>query len=417
MASGVGLLNPKVTFFDDNGDPLSAGTVTFELPGTGTPLDSYSDADLTIPNSNPVVLDAAGRATIFLNPRIGYKITVQDYLGNTIYTQDNITEPTQVLSISVDGTQWVGQLNGFSSQIGSIGDSLEGHTLHSTLGKAASGTHPFFSGLVIYAPTITGSGATVAIANTLTLVGAPTGGTANYALYVTAGATQLNGALGVAGILTAQDRVLGTTFDGTMLGFTHGMTTLAPNDIHTRITVGSAITGGARIFGFSKADTGITLSACVTTAVTAPPTTASIAPFVFSAGLKTGTTIGTLGANKLIMVIQDSGTTRFAFDSDGDSFEDTGSAWTNYDDHDDLVLLDSVAMEVSRADDPYKDAIRRQFAESLTEMIPRAELERMRFLSGSLLNKSKLAMLHTGALRQIGRQMRSIAARLDAIGA
>jgi len=54
-------------FFDDNGDPLSGGFLYSYAPGTTTKQSTYSDAAGT-PNSNPITLDAAGRATIFLAP-------------------------------------------------------------------------------------------------------------------------------------------------------------------------------------------------------------------------------------------------------------------------------------------------------------------------------------------------------------
>ena len=45
---------------DANGAPLSGGKLYFYATGTSTPKTTYSDAALTTPNANPVVLDAAG---------------------------------------------------------------------------------------------------------------------------------------------------------------------------------------------------------------------------------------------------------------------------------------------------------------------------------------------------------------------
>lgn len=56
-----------VQFFDDNGNPLSGGRLyTYDAGGT-TPKATYSDAAGSVLNANPVVLDAAGRATVFLD--------------------------------------------------------------------------------------------------------------------------------------------------------------------------------------------------------------------------------------------------------------------------------------------------------------------------------------------------------------
>jgi hypothetical protein len=49
-------------FFGDAGDPLENGFLGFYVAGTtSTPKATYADKDLTVANSNPVELDAAGR--------------------------------------------------------------------------------------------------------------------------------------------------------------------------------------------------------------------------------------------------------------------------------------------------------------------------------------------------------------------
>ena len=59
------LPNGQQQFTDRNGVPLAAGQVYFYVPSTLTPKTTYSNETLTVPNTNPVVLDAAGRATIW----------------------------------------------------------------------------------------------------------------------------------------------------------------------------------------------------------------------------------------------------------------------------------------------------------------------------------------------------------------
>ena len=48
-------------FFDNNGVPLSGGLIYTYLAGTSTPQATYTSASGTIQNSNPIVLDSAGR--------------------------------------------------------------------------------------------------------------------------------------------------------------------------------------------------------------------------------------------------------------------------------------------------------------------------------------------------------------------
>lgn len=81
---------PKFTGLDNDGNPLVGGLLTTFLAGTTTPQATYSDVGLTTPNANPIVLDAGGRATVFLTPGISYKFLLQTGAAVTIWSQDNI---------------------------------------------------------------------------------------------------------------------------------------------------------------------------------------------------------------------------------------------------------------------------------------------------------------------------------------
>lgn len=83
---------PFCQFFDANGNPLAGGKVFTYIAGTTTPQASYTDSTATVANANPVILDSAGRAQIWLQGF--YKITVTDSLNNVISTADNITAST-----------------------------------------------------------------------------------------------------------------------------------------------------------------------------------------------------------------------------------------------------------------------------------------------------------------------------------
>ncbi len=52
-------------FLDNNANPLSAGKVYFYIPNTTTFKTTWQDSAKTIANTNPVILDAAGRAKIY----------------------------------------------------------------------------------------------------------------------------------------------------------------------------------------------------------------------------------------------------------------------------------------------------------------------------------------------------------------
>lgn len=63
-------------FFDDNGDPLSGGKLYTYASGLATPAVTYLDSAGT-QNTNPITLDAGGRAVIYLAPT-SYKFILTD---------------------------------------------------------------------------------------------------------------------------------------------------------------------------------------------------------------------------------------------------------------------------------------------------------------------------------------------------
>lgn len=97
-----------VQFLDDDGSPLAGGSVTFYDVGTTTPKNTYTNADLAVghENTNPVVLDAAGRAVIFLAAG-GYDVIVKDADGNTIVTRSDVEDVGLTFCASL-GTTWSG---------------------------------------------------------------------------------------------------------------------------------------------------------------------------------------------------------------------------------------------------------------------------------------------------------------------
>lgn len=70
------LIPPVARFFDASGNPLAGGKVYTYEAGTLTPKATYTDFTAGTPNANPVILDAAGEADIWLDGN--YKINVTD---------------------------------------------------------------------------------------------------------------------------------------------------------------------------------------------------------------------------------------------------------------------------------------------------------------------------------------------------
>jgi hypothetical protein len=78
-----------VQFFDDNGNPLSGGKLYTYDAGTTTPKTTWTTSAETTPNANPVVLDSAGRATVFLNG--SYRFDLKTSADVLIRSTDNVT--------------------------------------------------------------------------------------------------------------------------------------------------------------------------------------------------------------------------------------------------------------------------------------------------------------------------------------
>lgn len=76
-------------FLDDNGNPLAGGKVYTYAAGTSTPKATFTDFTEAVAAANPVVLDSAGRTTMWISG--AYKFVLTDSLGNVIRTTDNVT--------------------------------------------------------------------------------------------------------------------------------------------------------------------------------------------------------------------------------------------------------------------------------------------------------------------------------------
>ena len=59
---------PFIKFREDdaNGNPLAGGKLFSYAAGTSTPLATYTSSTLATKNTNPVVLDASGRASVWV---------------------------------------------------------------------------------------------------------------------------------------------------------------------------------------------------------------------------------------------------------------------------------------------------------------------------------------------------------------
>lgn len=133
--------NPHQQFFDNNGHPLAGGRISTYAAGTLNPLQTYSDINGT-PNTNPIVLDSGGFATIYLASASIYKFVVSNSSGIQQWTQDNIQAasggggpPGGITSINGDPNAAQRLIQGPNIAISDTGGG--GHTISSYSGLPA----------------------------------------------------------------------------------------------------------------------------------------------------------------------------------------------------------------------------------------------------------------------------------------
>ena len=212
----------------------------------------------------------------------------------------------------------------------------------------------------------------------------------------------------------------------------HGVTGAAETDTYLSVKKHDAASGGARLQAFTESDDALVLFSCHLSDNTAKSTSAvgSIVNDVYKGD---GTNTGTPGANSNLMTIRNGGVgVRFIFDADGDSHQDVGTAWTNFDGEEDAQVCRSVAhvmtelAETSKGDVGAGVMVKSKFdqwgidhKESLIHMglIPRLTPEEEVAGDRPLMNMTQLARVHNGAIWQthieIQQMKEDFAAQID----
>lgn len=150
--------------FDSNGDPLSGGLLYTYLAGTTTPQATYTSSTLATPNANPVVLDSAGRASVWLTPSANYRMVLKTSADATVTDDDNISDSPGNFSATTGAgligydyaLTYAADTVGFAlstmyvnaKEFGAVGDNVADDT--SALNAAAA--HATANSLVLYIP-------------------------------------------------------------------------------------------------------------------------------------------------------------------------------------------------------------------------------------------------------------------------
>lgn len=95
------IVPPFLQFFDDDGNPLAGGKVHTYVAGTNTKKATYTNAAGNIQASNPLILDAAGRVTMW--GAGAYKFYVTDALDNPVGPNGGVTDNVQTFNVTSSG--------------------------------------------------------------------------------------------------------------------------------------------------------------------------------------------------------------------------------------------------------------------------------------------------------------------------
>ena len=179
----VSMPSPVMQFLDENGDPYAGGKLYTYTTGTTNDLATYSDTVGT-ENANPVILDSAGRAVVYLSAAT-YKFRLDTSADVTVWTQDVVASPNLFTSavahttitvsgtgaasintaggIQVDSEQVIGA-DGMLTVEGTGGSGTAGP--HNIGGSASARTQLSLGGT--FAPTVGDDGVVLELGSTVT---------------------------------------------------------------------------------------------------------------------------------------------------------------------------------------------------------------------------------------------------------
>jgi hypothetical protein len=122
---------------DADGHPYAGGTLATYVPGTSTPKSTWQDEGLTALNTNPVVLNSAGRAILWGDGL--YRTVLRDAAGNLIWDQESTTVVSAAMEAFVLAPTIADALNQLGVQ-DLIDTSVAVETNRATAAEAALGT-------------------------------------------------------------------------------------------------------------------------------------------------------------------------------------------------------------------------------------------------------------------------------------
>ena len=225
-------------FFDNNGDPLTGGLIYTYAAGTTTPEATYTDNTGAVANTNPIVLDAAGRpaSEVWLTVGVNYKFIIKTSTGTTLGTYDNIAgvPASSITSLRING-------------------STSGYVDLTTVPVAGAQTitFPAASGTVLLDPNTAFTGTTTF--QTISATGDISGRTINASGSVTVGSYLYGSSTGQFKIPVGTTAERAGAFNGTgsISGTTLSVATVTTGSLYVgAVITGAGITANTRITAF-----------------------------------------------------------------------------------------------------------------------------------------------------------------------
>lgn len=130
MTSAVAQLAPLAKVqFNQGGVPLNGGKLFTYAAGTTTKQNTYTDETGATPNTNPIILDSNGQASVWCDITLSYKFTLSpstdtDPPTNAYWTVDNIGGQLFNASVATQGAGMVGYGSSVTYPSNTVGSAL-----------------------------------------------------------------------------------------------------------------------------------------------------------------------------------------------------------------------------------------------------------------------------------------------------
>jgi hypothetical protein len=142
--------DPRLQFFANDGSFLVGGKLYTYAAGTTTPLATYTSSTGGTANTNPVILDSRGEASVWLGSS-KYKFVLKNANDVEVWTQDNLQAGANVDGSNATGT-WPISISG-NAATSTLATTA---TYATTAGSVTGGAVSSINGAGLYGFTLTG---------------------------------------------------------------------------------------------------------------------------------------------------------------------------------------------------------------------------------------------------------------------